>query len=217
MERVRINNLTKNYSNQPIFHEVNVSFCSGQVIGLIGDNGVGKTTLLKLICGLIYPDRGEIIINGRDISRQHSKCMQGMGAFLEGSRSTYWRLTTWQNLLYFSGLKGSFGREAQSRSVKLLQLFDLWDMRDTKVELLSFGMKQRLALACSISHDPSIILLDEPTSGLDIQSSSIFENLINELMKENKLIIIASHDHVMIRRIAHRTFIINDGKLIHVP
>jgi ABC-2 type transport system ATP-binding protein len=216
MERIKINNLSKRYSNRCIFQRINISFYPGKIIGLLGDNGVGKTTFIKLICGLIHPDEGEVFVNGIDIKKQRSKSMQSMGVFLEGSRSTYWRLTAWQNLLYFSGLKGTFGKSAQNRAENLLQIFDLWDIRNTKVEFLSFGMKQRLALACSLSHDPSIILLDEPTSGLDKQSSIIFERFIKQLADENKVIIIASHDHEMIQRISHSMLIIKNGSLNHV-
>ena len=216
MESIKINNLSKRYTDRYIFQRINLSLYPGKIIGLVGDNGVGKTTFIKLICGLIYPDEGEVFVNGIDIKKQRSKTMQNMGVLLEGSRSTYWRLNALQNLLYFSGLKGFFGKSAHNRAENLLQIFELWDVRNTKVELLSFGMKQRLALACSISHDPSIILLDEPTSGLDKQSSIIFERFIKQLVYENKLIIIASHDHEMIQRISHSTLIIKDGLLDHV-
>lgn len=216
MERIKINNLSKKYSNHCIFQRINLSFYSGKIIGLLGDNCVCKTTFIKLICGLIYPDEGEVFVNGIDIKKQRSKSMQNMGVFLEGSRSTYWRLTAWQNLLYFSGLKGTFGKSAHDRAENLLYIFDLWDVRNTKVEFLSFGMKQRLALACSLSHDPSIILLDEPTSGLDKQSRIIFEHFIKQMAHENKLVIIASHDHEMIQRISHNMLIIKSGSLNYV-
>lgn len=216
MKRIKINNLSKRYSNRLIFQDINYSFYSGNTIGLIGNNGVGKTTLIKLICGLIYPDEGQILVNGLDIQKQRSKSMQNMGVFLEGSRSIYWRLTAWQNLLYFSGLKGTFGKAAQNRAENLLKKFDLWNERNVKVESLSFGMKQRLALACSVSHNPSIILLDEPTIGLDKQSNIFFESYINQLSRENKLVIIASHDHDMIKRISHSSLIIKDGTLNYV-
>lgn len=216
MESVKINNVSKCFSNCYIFQKINFSFYSGKIIGLQGDNGAGKTTFIKLICGLISPDEGEIFVNGVNIKKQRTKSMQNIGVFLEGSRSTYWKLSAWQNLLYFSGLKGTFGKLAINRAKNLLQIFDLWDIRNSKVELLSFGMKQRLALACSLSHNPSIILLDEPTSGLDNHSSAIFESFIKQLANENKLVIIASHDHDMIERICHSTLIIKNGSINHV-
>lgn len=216
MESVKIKNLSKRYSDHFVFQKINLSFHPGKIIGLLGDNGVGKTTFIKLICGLIDPDEGEVFVNGIDIKKQRSKSMQNIGVLLEGSRSIYWKLTAWQNLLYFSGLKGTFGKLAHNRAQNLLQIFDLWDVRNIKVEFLSFGMKQRLALACSLSHDPSIILLDEPTSGLDKQSSAIFECFIKQLAHENKLVIIASHDHEMLERISHITLIIKNGSINHV-
>lgn len=216
MERIRINNLTKNYSSKCIVQQINISFYSGEIIGLIGENGIGKTTFIKLLCGLIQPDDGQIFINGINIQKNKTKCMQSMGVLLEGSRSIYWRLSALQNFIYFSGLKGIFGKEACKRAEQLFTLLDLWKVKDKKTEIFSYGMKQRLAFACSISHYPSVILLDEPTTGLDVCSNLILESFVKQLSHDNKTIIIASHDHAMLKRLAHKTIRIKDGSFDNV-
>jgi len=216
MERVKAINLTKNFGNRSLFGSVNFSFRAGEIIGISGKNGVGKTTFIKLLCGLIYSDSGQILINGIDARKNRTKWMEDVGTLLEGSRSLYWRLSALQNFIYFAGLKKIFGNEAKVRAEKLLQLFGLWDVRNEKVETFSFGMKQRLALACSVAHAPSIVLLDEPTSGLDTMSSQILENYIDVLSKENKTVLLASHDHEMIARISTSRLTIENGVINRV-
>ena len=208
--------MIKSYASRCVFHQTNISFYAGEIIGLIGENGIGKTTFIKLLCGLIHPDEGQIFINGINIQKNKAKCMQSMGVLLEGSRSVYWRLSAWQNFIYFSGLKGVFNKEAYKRAEELFKFLEIWEAKDNKAETLSYGMKQRLAFACSISHYPSVVLLDEPTTGLDSGSNLIFEHFIKQLSNENKTIIIASHDHDMIERLSHKIFRIKDGSIKNV-
>jgi len=211
MERVNIINVSKKFGGVSLFCRANFSFYAGEIIGLSGNNGAGKTTFIKLLCGLIYPDSGQISVNGIDIKKNRTRCMRDVGVLLEGSRSLYWRLSAMQNFIYFAGLKSVFGKGAFTRAEKALQCFDLWDVRNSKVETFSFGMKQRLSLACSVSHSPSIILLDEPTSGLDAISAKMLENYIILLANENRTIVLASHDHKMIERVSTRRLIIDNG------
>ena len=211
MERIKAINLSKDFGKNSLFSNVNFSFRSGEIIGLSGKNGVGKTTFIKLLCGLIYPDSGQIFINGIESRKNRTKWMEDIGTLLEGSRSLHWRLSALQNFIYFAGLKRIFGNEAMIRADEILQLFGLWDVKNEKVETFSFGMKQRLALACSVAHSPSIVLLDEPTSGLDAISSQILENYIGIMAQENKTVLLASHDHEMIVRISTSRLTIENG------
>lgn len=211
MERIKFIDISKKLGNKSLFYNVNLSFKAGEIIGLSGKNGVGKTTFIKLLCGLIYPDSGEIFINGLNAKSNRTQWMEDVGTLLESSRSLYWRLSALQNFIYFAGLKRVFGIDSKVQAEKLLKLFDLWEVKNEKVETFSFGMKQRLALACSVSHSPSIILLDEPTSGLDDNSAIILENYIRLLSKENKTIIFASHDSEMMARLSSRRIKIENG------
>lgn len=213
MERIKVVNLSKSFGTHSLFCEINFSFQAGEIIGIIGKNGVGKTTFIKLLCGLIYPDSGQIFINGFDARKNRTRWMKDVGTLLECSRSLYWRLSALQNFIYFAGLKRIFGSEALAQAKKNLEFFDLWNLKDEKVESFSFGMKQRLALACSVAHFPSIILLDEPTSGLDATSSRILEDYIGALAKENKTVLLVSHDHEMITRMSTRKLTIENGNI----
>lgn len=210
MERIKVVNVSKSFQSRLIFSHVDLSFKPGEIVGLTGINGVGKSTFIKLLCGLISPDTGQIFINGFDSSTNRKDWMKGIGALLEGSRSLYWKLSAMQNYIYFSGLKNVFGNEAYSNAETNLRFFDLWNVRNDKVETFSLGMKQRLALACSASHFPTIVLLDEPTSGLDAKSSQLLEEYVQMLAHENRTIILASHDHQMIGRLATKRLIIEN-------
>lgn len=206
MERIRLESVSKKFGENSIFKNLNFSCHAGDIIGLTGNNGVGKTTLIKILCGLVRPNSGNIFINGNHASSNRNMWMQNVGVLLEGSRSIYWRLSAIQNINYFSGLKGVFGKLADSQAKKMLQFFGLWEIRNQKVENFSFGMKQRLALACSVVHSPSVIILDEPTSGLDAQSTELLEKYIHLLSQEKKSIILASHDLEMVSKISTKKF-----------
>jgi len=216
MEKIRAVGLSKKFGGTSLFNELNFSFHTGHIIGLTGNNGVGKTTLIKLLCGLIYPDYGMLFVNGVEAKSNRKKWMEDVGVVLEGSHTVYWRLSALQNIIYFSGLKGFFGSIAYTQAEKTLRFFELWNVKDKKVETFSFGMKQRLALACSISHSPSIVILDEPTSGLDAKSTEILESYICSLAKEDKTVILASHDQDMVSRISTRILRIENGILNEV-
>ena len=214
MEKFKAVGITKQFGSRLLFQQpLNLSFQAGEVVALMGNNGTGKTTIIKLFCGLILPDTGKIFINGVNAFESRKKWMQDVGAFLEGPRSIYWRLSAFQNFLYFSGLKGIFGKDAVEQAEIKLSLFDLWDVKDNRVETFSLGMKQRLALACSMIHNPSIVLLDEPTTGLDSKSIKILENYIQKMSSNGTTIIFTSHDKEMVNRNSNKILMIRDGQI----
>lgn len=122
---------------------LNVSIPLGQVFGLLGPNGAGKTTTIKMICGLVIPSSGCIFLNGQPLTQNRAAAMRQIGAVLEGTRNVYWRLSPWQNLLYFGRLKGSSEKEIRMRAEPLLRELDLWPRRDDPVGLFSRGMQQK--------------------------------------------------------------------------
>src|SRR5690348_15127347 len=134
-----------------------------QVFGVLGTNGAGKTTTIKMACGLITPTTGTIRLNGYDVVHQRRQAMHQIGAVLEGTRNIYWRLSAWQNLMYFGRLKGCWGKELAREAERLLRELDLWERRRDPIRTFSRGMQQKVAIACSLIADPPIVLLDEPT------------------------------------------------------
>ncbi len=210
-EKVKITNVSKTFNSKLIFQNINVSFHQAQIIGILGANGSGKTTFIKILCGLIHPDSGSISINNLDVTCNRSKIMRHIGVLLDGSRCLFWRLSAWHNFVYFCGLKGIFGKTIHKIGVEAFNFFDLWEFRHQKVETFSCGMKQKLSIICALAHNPNVIFLDEPTTGFDHKSRCSFEILIKKLSSENKTIIIASHDKEIIGNVCNRFITIHQG------
>src|SRR5262249_5065163 len=155
--------------------DLNMSIPEGEVFSFLGPNGAGKTTTIKMVCGLITPTSGQITLNGYDIARQSRKAVSQIGVVLEGARNIYWRLSAWENLLYFGRLRGCSDKKLKALAEQLLRELDLWDRRNDPVRFFSRGMQQKIALASALVTDPSIILLDEPTLGLDVEAAKVVE------------------------------------------
>lgn len=202
---IKICNLKKVLSSKQLFQNFNLSLHEGQTYGIVGPNGSGKTTLLKLICGLILPDKGTIEICGYDIQKSRIKVMEKIGAVFEGSRNLYWRLSGWQNLIYFGGLRGVFGRALRTNAEILLKELKLWNAKDTPVQNFSRGMQQKLAIICAFISDPDLLILDEPTLALDSSSQKIFAQWIERITQEKgKTVIMTSHQHHTVKSLCHQ-------------
>jgi len=217
---IEIESLSKTYykRNKPTTKAVDnlsLSVPAGQVFGFLGANGAGKTSTIKMICGLVIPTKGRICVNGFDVAREHSMAMRQIGAVLEGTRNVYWRLTAWQNLVYFGRLKGCKGKELKNRAEQLLHELDLWERRNESIRTFSRGMQQKVAIACALISDPSIILLDEPTLGLDIQASRTVKEWIAKLSREQgKTVVLTTHQLDMAQALCDRVAIIRKGQLL---
>jgi len=186
-----------------------------QVFGILGANGAGKTTAIKMICGLVTPTTGSIRLNGYDVSRQRSQAARQIGAVLEGTRNIYWRLSAWDNLMYFGRLKGCSGRKLVERGEQLLQALGLWERRDSQVRYFSRGMQQKVAVACAVMADPPIVLLDEPTLGLDIQAALTVKHWIAHLAREEgKTIILTTHQLDLAQDVCKHVAIMRKGQVL---
>ena len=192
----------------------------GQVFGFLGSNGAGKTTTLKMACGLVMPTTGTVRLNGYDVGRQRGQAMRQIGAVLEGTRNVYWRMSAWQNLLYFGRIKGvSSTKMLKARAEQLLRELDLWERRKDPVGEFSRGMQQKVAIAAALIADPPIVLLDEPTLGLDVQASRTVQEWIIQLAEERgKTVVLTTHQLDMAESLCDRVAIMSHGRLLaHRP
>ena len=198
---------------------LHITINEGQVFGFLGPNGAGKTTILKMICGLITQTSGSIRLNGFDITTHRYNAMHQIGVVLEGARNIYWQLSPFENLLYYGRLKGYFGKELNDRAVELLHDLGLWDCRYDLVGDFSRGTQQKVAIACALIANPSIVLFDEPTLGLDVQAARIVKNWITKLAQEQgRTIIITTHQLDIAEQLCGQIALINKGRLIaHKP
>ena len=217
---IEIESLTKTYKRRraaPLtaLDGLSLTVPAGQVFGLLGPNGAGKTTTIKMLCGLVKSTDGHVRLNGYDLSRKRSAAMRQIGAVLEGARNVYWRLTAWQNLMYFGGLKGQWGKRLKGRAERLLRDLDLWDRRSDPVASFSRGMQQKVAIACALVADPPILLLDEPTLGLDVEAARVVKRWIANLAaQEGKTVLLTTHQLDIAEKLCSRIAIISNGRMV---
>jgi ABC-2 type transport system ATP-binding protein len=186
----------------------------GEIYGFLGPNGAGKTTTIKMACGLLNPESGTVRVMGHDVQRQRRAALRHIGAVLEGNRNVYWRLSPYENLLYFATLKAVPIPNLRGRIEEMLHFFDIWEKRGDMTMQLSRGMQQKVAIACALIHDPDVLLLDEPTLGLDIQAARMVEQRIAELAHEQgKTIILTTHQMELAQKVCDRVAIINQGRI----
>ena len=216
---IELNGLTKVFGRGAksitAVDRVSMQVRPGEVLGFLGQNGAGKTTTIKMICGLMTPTSGEVIVNGFDVFRQRNQAMRQIGVVLEGTRNVYWRLSAWQNIMYFGRLKGMLNHQIVPMAGRLLSALDLWDRRDEKIRKFSRGMQQKVAIACALVSDPPVILLDEPTLGLDVGATRAVKNVIRRLaQEEGKTVLLTTHQLDIAQELCDRIAIMRQGKLI---
>jgi ABC-2 type transport system ATP-binding protein len=192
--------------------DVSLQLAAGEVLAFLGPNGAGKTTSIKMIAGLIRPDRGTVQILDRDPHRD-PLALGLIGAVLEGNRNLYWRLTPEENLEYFGVLRGLSRQQARRKGRELLERFELSHKRQTTVQKLSRGMQQKLAIAVALVHDPQLLLLDEPTLGLDVEATTTVKRLVKEIAQEGRAILLTTHQLDVAEELSDRVAIINQGKI----
>lgn len=219
MEILRVKDLQKTFRDKRGRIEAvkNVSFSvqKGEMVGLLGPNGAGKTTTIKCILDLVKPDAGEIWVNGIDRMKNSGEARKYMAAVLEGARNTYWRLTVWENIVFFAGIHGVSLSKGREYFEYLLEILGLKDKRNTEVRNLSSGYKQKTAVACTLAKQTPLVFLDEPTLGLDVEASyELREALKNLQANEKRTIVVSSHDMHVIQDVCSRVVIISNGRIL---
>jgi ABC-2 type transport system ATP-binding protein len=187
----------------------------GEIFGLLGPNGAGKTTAVKMVSGLVKPDSGAVFVDGMNVERKRLQVLRRVGVVLEGTRTSIWPLTPYENLMYYGNLKDVKGSVLKRRATELLYFIGLRDKMHTQVRRLSRGQKQKLAICIALIADPPVILLDEPTTGLDVQSSrSIKDKIVQMTREQGKCVLVTTHDMNVAQELCDRIGIINQGNLV---
>lgn len=207
MSEIIIENLSKTIKNNKILDNVNLTFESGHVYGLVGRNGSGKTMLLRAICGLIFPDSGKVIIDGNQLHKDIS-FPESCGIIIENT-DLLPNFSAFDNLKMLSEIKNTANDNMIKSAIKSVGLDP--DSKK-KVKTFSLGMKQRLSIAQALFEDPDILLLDEPTNALDEDGVNDVRRILLEQKKKNKLIIIASHNKEDISLLSDTVISVSNGR-----
>jgi ABC-2 type transport system ATP-binding protein len=180
-------------------------------VALLGPNGAGKTTVIKILCGLLHPSSGAAYIDGIDVVRERKRALSKIGAIVE-TPEFYPFLTPEETLSYLGRLRGMHGRKLQRRIKEVIELVRLGNWIEVKIEKFSRGMKQRLAVAQALLHDPPILILDEPALGLDPRGMMEMREIFKKVRKE-KTIFFASHLIGEVVQVCTKVAIIDRGRL----
>ena len=209
---IQLTNVSKRYDNTTVVENLNLQINAGEIVGIIGHNGAGKSTTMKMIAGLVEPTTGNVRVMGRDIHRDGVKVKQQIGYLPEDS-PLYEAMTAQQYLLFFSELYQMPRQKALQRIDQLLTSLDLVEKNKLTGEF-SKGMKRKTAIARALLHDPSLLILDEPSSGLDPLTSFFIINYLRTLKREGKTIILSAHNLFHVETICDRVGIIKNGKML---
>ncbi|WXG43550.1 MAG: ABC transporter ATP-binding protein [Promethearchaeati archaeon SRVP18_Atabeyarchaeia-1] len=204
--------LTKSYGVIRALEGLNLKIISGESVGLLGPNGAGKTTTMKIFTNIIKPTSGSAYVNGYDAIKESTKALGNLGAMVEVPEF-YPYLTPVEALSYFGRLRGISRSDLPSVIKKLLDRVKMLEWANVRIGKFSKGMKQRLAIAQTLLHDPPILMLDEPSLGLDPRGMTEVRNLVNELKKE-KTIFMASHLLFEVSETCEKVALIDRGKLL---
>jgi len=210
---IQVSELTKVINERIIVDRISFSVEEGEVFGLLGANGSGKTTTFNMLAGLLAPSSGTVTLLGKSIKEMQKSKRPEIG-FVTQEDSFYETLTVEENLEFFADMFGMPAKESEGMIKKLLQQMKLSEKAETMASRLSGGMKKRLNMACAIVHDPKIIFLDEPTVGLDPMVRKEIWALIEQLHSEGKTIIITSHYMDEVERLCHRVAIMYSARLV---
>ena len=209
-----LDRVTKKYGEVVAVRDVSMSIERGEMFGLIGPDGAGKTTTIRLMCGLLKVDAGTVQVLGRDPVKDHAQVTQTMG-YLSQRFSLYGDLSVDENIAFFAEIHGLRMNDPaiQARRTRLLELTQLAPFRDRLADQLSGGMKQKLALACTLVHEPQVIVLDEPTTGVDPVSRREFWKLLSEFLSQGITILMATPYLDEAERCA-RVALLHEGRLL---
>lgn len=213
---ISIKKLTKKFGNFTALDNINIEIKEGEIFGLLGENGAGKTTMLRILSTVMEPTSGTVIVDNNDIQKEPEKVRGSIGILFGGETGLYDRLTARENIEYFARLNEVDEDKIEENIKKLSDEFGMNEYIDKKSGGFSKGMKQKVSFARSIVHNPKIMLLDEPTSGLDVTAIEEVHKFIKKCKEEEKTIIFSSHTMSEVEKLCDRVAIIHKGKIIDV-
>lgn len=209
---IEVEGLQKSFGNRLVVKGVSFKVEPGEVVGLLGPNGAGKTTTLRMLATTLKPTGGRATVAGFDVEKEPQKVRAAIGV-LPTDPGLYGRLTAAENLRFFGHLCGLVGKELEERIDHLLSWLNMMEHKDRRTEGFSKGMRQKVALARAVLHEPPVLFLDEPTAGLDVLSAQTVIQFIKESRQAGRTLLFSSHYLVEAERVCDRVAIIADGEI----
>jgi len=210
---LEVNHLTKRYRGIASIEDINFRIQPGEIVGYLGPNGSGKSTTVKIITGLLQPNEGNVLFEGKDI-RDDMVRFRGSLGYVPEEAHVYTYLSGLEYLQLVGRLRGLEEQIIERKANQMLKLLGLESWRYSPISFYSKGMKQRVLIAAALMHNPRLLVFDEPLSGLDVVSARLFKDLLQELAAEGKAILYISHVLEVVERVCDRVIVIAKGKIL---
>lgn len=210
---ITIRDLKMNYGEKQVLRGIDLDVYKGQIVGYIGPNGAGKSTTVKIMLGLLEGYTGQIEILGDDISNGSVEYKRKIG-YVPEVAEIYDNLTAREYLTFIGELYGLDYEDVEEKGRKLMKVFSLEEMYDSRMSSYSKGMRQKVLIISSLLHNPDILFLDEPLSGLDANSVMVVKEILAELASQNKTIFYSSHIMDVVEKISSRIILLNGGQIV---
>lgn len=207
--KLEVKNLTKSFGEKEVLKDISFTAESGKALGLLGRNGAGKTTSIRIIMGVFYQNSGDILIDGKPFDREKHRV-----GYLPEERGLYPKQKIANQLIYFGMLRGLSKKEAVDNTMRWLERMGMSEYKDKKLETLSKGNQQKIQLAVTLLCDPRIVILDEPFSGLDPVNAMLLKDVIKEVINNGTMVILSSHQMNYIEEFCDDIAILNSGKIV---
>ena len=213
MEQLNVMNLKKVYGEKEVVKGISYVVHKGEMIGLLGANGAGKSTSIRMITGIEKANEGQVYYKGKAIQKNYKEFQQDIGVVPQ-EIAVYLDMSAYDNVKFFCSLYGYGKSELKHRVEEALRFVGLWEHRKESPRKYSGGMKRRLNIACSIAHSPRLLIMDEPTVGIDPQSRNHIMETIKELNRRGTTVIYVSHYMEEIEQLCSRIILMENGEII---
>jgi len=210
---LEVRNLFKSYRGIPAVEDVSFRLEAGEVVGFLGPNGAGKSTTVKMITGMLRPNEGHVLFEGRDIRADLVGFRAALG-YVPEEAHLYSYLSGLEYLQLVGRLRGMRERQIETKATALLELLHLKSWEHSPISFYSKGMRQRVLLAAALLHNPRLLIFDEPLSGLDVVSARLFKDLLEILAAEGKAVLYISHVLETVEQVCRRVIVIAKGRVL---
>ncbi len=210
---ISIRDLYMSYGSKQVLNGINLEVPMGKIIGYIGPNGAGKSTTVKILLGLINSYKGTVKVMGEDISNGSIAYKRKLG-YVPETAEIFDNLTAREYITFLGQMYGMSYEETDRKALKLMELFGIEQVYDSRITSYSKGMKQKVLIISSLIHNPDILFFDEPLSGLDANSVMVFKEIMSHLAEQGKTIFYSSHIMEVVEKISDRIILINNGSIV---